>query len=83
MPLYTPARRTRQLALVETLRGTVDRYWNAYALLPSRTTEWLLDHERLVMAARLGDAAEAGRILTEHLRRAGDLVLAHLDLPSS
>ena len=78
LALYAAAGRPRQLAMIETLRGTVDRYWTAYAALPTRTAHWLADHDAIVDACRAGDAAAARARLVDHLRRASELVLAHL-----
>jgi DNA-binding FadR family transcriptional regulator len=79
LALYAAAGRPRQLAMIGTLRGTVDRYWTAYAELPSRTTEWLADHDAIVDACRAGDAAGARARLTDHLRRASELVVSLLE----
>jgi DNA-binding GntR family transcriptional regulator len=76
LALYGPAGRPRQLATIETLRATVDRYSTAHAALPSRTAEWLADHDAIVAACLAGDAAGARRCLTDHLRRAESLVLS-------
>ena len=76
LALYAPSGRPRQLALIETLRRTVDRYATAHAALPSRTAEWLADHDAIVAACRAGDAAGARERLTDHLRRAEALVLS-------
>jgi DNA-binding GntR family transcriptional regulator len=38
--LYLPANRPRQLAWIETLRGTAERHWSAYSWLPSQTRDW-------------------------------------------
>jgi DNA-binding GntR family transcriptional regulator len=76
--LYAPSARPRQLTLIESLRATVDRYWWAHEELHAHTADWLRDHRALVTACRRHDAATAGRLLAEHLRRAGDLVVARL-----
>jgi DNA-binding GntR family transcriptional regulator len=79
--LYAPSARPRQLALIEALRGTVDRYWWAYQELHAHTADWVRDHRALVAACRRRDAATAGRLLEDHLRRAGDVVVARLRVP--
>ena len=79
LALYAPADRPRQLALIASLRGTVDRYWSAYAALPTRTPEWLRDHEEIVAAARAGDAPAARQRLTAHLERAATFVVGQLE----
>ena len=81
--LYLPADRPRQLAMIDTLRGTVARYWNAYSALPTRTAEWLADHQAILEACRSRAAAAARRRLGDHLRRASELVLAELDQGNS
>jgi DNA-binding GntR family transcriptional regulator len=77
--LYEPAERPRQIEIVTGLRGTVDRYSSANAVLPTHTPEWLRDHEAIVAAARMGDAAIARQLLTDHLERAAALVLAQIE----
>jgi DNA-binding GntR family transcriptional regulator len=79
LTLYSAAERPRQLAMIACLRGTVDRYWNAYSALSARATEWLRDHDDIVAAARAGDAAAARRLLEGHLERAAAMVLAELE----
>jgi DNA-binding GntR family transcriptional regulator len=76
--LYLPAGRPRQLAMIETLRGTVARYWSAYSALPSRTAEWLADHDAILQACRARASVAARRRLEDHLRRASKLVLAEI-----
>jgi DNA-binding GntR family transcriptional regulator len=73
--LYAPAGHARQVAMIDGLRGTVDRYWSAYRALPGRTEDWLDDHQRIVEACRRRDAEGARRALDEHLARAAALVL--------
>jgi DNA-binding GntR family transcriptional regulator len=77
--LYEPAGRPRQLAMIETLRGTVARYSSAYSALPSRTADWLQDHDAIVEACRAKASVAARRRLVEHLQRVMELVLAQLD----
>lgn len=77
--LYLPAGRPRQLAMIDTLRGTVARYWNAYSALPTRTAEWLADHDAILEACRSRAGAAARRRIGDHLRRASALVLARLE----
>jgi DNA-binding GntR family transcriptional regulator len=79
LALYAAAARPRQLTMIGTLRSTVDRYWTAYAELPSRTSEWLADHDAIVEACRAGDAVGARERLTDHLRRASALVVSSLE----
>jgi DNA-binding GntR family transcriptional regulator len=81
--LYLPAERPRQLAMIETLRGTVARYWSAYSALPARTAEWLADHDAILQACRARASVAARRRLEDHLRRASGLVLAGMDSGNS
>jgi DNA-binding GntR family transcriptional regulator len=76
--LYAPARRPQQLALAVSLRRSIARYWSVYGQLPARRREWLRDHARLVEACRNRDGKTAQRLLANHIRRAGDFLLARL-----
>ena len=76
--LYEPAGRPRQLATIEQLRGTVARYWTVRDALPSRSTEWLADHDAIVEACRARSSVAARRRLGDHLQRVMDLVLARI-----
>ena len=76
--LYEPAARPRQLATIETLRSTVARYSSGHDALPTRTPEWLADHDAILAACRARASVAARRRLEEHLRRAMELVLAKL-----
>jgi DNA-binding GntR family transcriptional regulator len=77
--LYEPAARPRQLATIENLRGTVARYSSGHDALPSRTPEWLADHDAILEACRARAAVAAKQRLVQHLRRALALVLAKLE----
>jgi DNA-binding GntR family transcriptional regulator len=76
--LYEPAARPRQLATIENLRGTVARYSSGHDALPSRTPEWLADHDAILEACRARAAVAAKQRLVQHLKRALALVLAKL-----
>src|SRR6187200_37414 len=76
--LYEPAARPRQLGTIEQLRATVARYWTARDVLPSRTTEWLGDHDAILAACRARASVAARRRLEDHLRRAMEVVLARM-----
>ena len=76
--LYEPAARPRQLATIENLRSTVARYSSGHDALPTRTPEWLADHDAILAACRARASVAARRRLEEHLRRAMELVLAKL-----
>jgi DNA-binding GntR family transcriptional regulator len=76
--LYEPADRPRQLATIDQLRGTVARYWTVRSALPSRSTEWLADHDAIVEACRARSSVAARRRLADHLQRVMELVLARI-----
>ena len=76
--LYQPAGRPRQLAMIENLRSTVARYSSGHDALPTRTPEWLADHDAILEACRARAAVAAKQRLTQHLQRAMALVLAKL-----
>jgi DNA-binding GntR family transcriptional regulator len=76
--LYECAARPRQLAMIEQLRATVARYWTAREALPSRTTEWLADHDAILAACRARASVAARRRLEDHLRRAMEVVLSRM-----
>jgi len=76
--LYESAARPRQLAMIETLRSTVARYPSAHDALPTRTPEWLADHDAILAACRARASVAARRRLEDHLRRAMELVLAQM-----
>lgn len=76
--LYEPAGRTRQLAMIEQLRGTVARFWTVRSALPDRASEWLADHDAIVEACRARASVAARRRLESHLRRVMELVLARI-----
>jgi DNA-binding GntR family transcriptional regulator len=77
--LYEAAERPRQLATIENLRSTVARYSSAYDALPTRTPEWLADHDAILEACRARAAVAAKQRLVQHLRRALALVLTKLE----
>jgi DNA-binding GntR family transcriptional regulator len=77
--LYEPARRPRQLATIEQLRGTVARYQVAHDALPAHTTEWLSDHDAIVEACRARASVAARRRLVEHIQRAMEAVVARIE----
>jgi len=77
--LYEAAARPRQLATVENLRSTVARYSAGHDALPTRTPEWLADHDAILEACRARAAVAAKQRLVLHLRRALALVLTKLE----
>lgn len=76
--LYEPAARPRQLATIETLRSTVARYSSGHDALPTRTPEWLADHDAILEACRARAAVAAKQRLVQHLKRALAIVLARI-----
>ena len=76
--LYAPAARPRQLGMVSGLRGAVRRYQAGHEALPAQTEAWLCDHRAILAACQAGNTAEASRLLSSHLERAGRLVLSAL-----
>jgi DNA-binding FadR family transcriptional regulator len=64
--------------MIEQLRGTVARYWTVRDALPSRSAEWLADHDAIVEACRARSSVAARRRLGDHLQRVMELVLARL-----
>jgi DNA-binding GntR family transcriptional regulator len=79
--LYEAAARPRQLATIENLRSTVARYSSGHDALPTRTPEWLADHEAILEACRARAAVAAKQRVVAHLRRALALVLTKLESP--
>ena len=76
--LYEASDRPRQLAMIEQLRSTVARYSSAYDALPTRTPEWLADHDAILEACRARAAVAAKQRVVLHLRRALALALARM-----
>jgi DNA-binding GntR family transcriptional regulator len=64
--LYTPARRSRQLGMVMTLRALFQSC-AANGIFPEPSEDWMRDHREILEACRAGNQAEAGRLLTDHL----------------
>lgn len=76
--LYAPAGRPRQLALVEHLRGVVQRYVADYGRLAEETPRWLADHRAMVEACERADGDAARAALERHLRGAEAFVAERL-----
>ncbi|MHA7775187.1 GntR family transcriptional regulator [Roseibium sp. M-1] len=76
--LYAPARRPRQIAMIEELRRTCRIHIAGYGILPSRTEDWLQDHADIVKAMKTGAEDEAVRILERHIATARGTLLAAL-----
>jgi len=76
--LYQPADRPRQLAMIEGLRRTCQIHISGYGVLPSRTSDWLEDHEHLVAACHERSIDAAATRLTSHIDTARQTLLAAL-----
>lgn len=74
--LYAPARRGRQVALVEELRRTCVVQAAHYERLADRTPDWLDHHDALYRAFVDGDAERALGELRQHLQAAHDHLIA-------
>ncbi len=67
--------RPRQRALVEQLRGLVERYESLQRALLRETAAFQVDHRRILDACHQGDPAAARLALEEHLRHAAALAI--------
>lgn len=76
--LYAPSGRERTLALINGLRGSIERFYLARLTPNSRRAAWRGEHQRLIAAVKVRDARAAQRELTEHLRETEQLALATL-----
>ncbi|TYC79891.1 GntR family transcriptional regulator [Stappia sp. BW2] len=74
--LYAPAKRPRELSMVEDLRRTCRIHIAGYGVLPTLTDKWLKDHENLVAAMRSRAEDRAVDILARHLADARETLLA-------
>ncbi|HEX2154046.1 MAG TPA: GntR family transcriptional regulator [Acidimicrobiia bacterium] len=66
--LYQPAERPRTLAMIESLRADVGRYWLSLRVVDRKGTA----HRKLVEAIRAQDAEAAERWLADHLEHVSD-----------
>jgi DNA-binding GntR family transcriptional regulator len=73
--LYLGADRPRQLALVESLRGTVARYERVQAALIQRTPKFLPQHGAMIEACRAHSVKKARTALKAHLVLAAEIAL--------
>src|SRR5262245_3040807 len=73
--LLDGAPRSRQRALVEQLRGVVERYEALQRALLRETSTFQADHRRILDACRQGDAAGTRLALEEHLHHAATLAI--------
>lgn len=74
--LYAPAKRPRELAMIEDLRRTCRIHIAGYGVLPTLTDRWLKDHEELVAACRSRAEDRATEILIRHIADARETLLA-------
>ncbi len=77
--LYAPARRARQLAMVQELRRSCVVHAARYGTLAERTAKWLDQHEGLFLSFRKGRVQEAVRRLEHHIEAARAFMLDRLD----
>lgn len=73
--LLAGASRPRQRALVEQLRGVVERYEAVQRALLRETAAFQVDHRRILDACHRGDPADARLALEEHLHHAATLAI--------
>jgi DNA-binding GntR family transcriptional regulator len=76
--LLEPADRPQQRALVEQLRGGVERYEILQRVLLSETTAFQEDHRRILEACRRNSPRDARAALEVHLRHAATLAIQSL-----
>ncbi|GAB2186269.1 GntR family transcriptional regulator [Roseibium sp. LAB1] len=74
--LYAPAKRPRELTMIEDLRRTCRIHIAGYGVLPTLTDRWLKDHEELVAACRSRAEDRATEILIRHIADARETLLA-------
>lgn len=74
--LYEPAKRPKQLAIVEELRISCVLYAPKYEDLAGRTQDWLDDHQKIVAAYKAGRVDEAVSTLKRHIRAAATQLVA-------
>lgn len=74
--LYAHAGRPRQLAMIESLRRACRLFISAHETMPRRRRRWLQDHVAILRSLERGDPAAAAEALRDHLRAAGDHLIA-------
>jgi DNA-binding GntR family transcriptional regulator len=79
--LYLAAERPRQLALVESLRGSVARYERVQSALMRGTPRFLPQHRRMISACRAHSVRKARAAIKAHLLLAAELALTKGRLP--
>jgi DNA-binding GntR family transcriptional regulator len=80
--IYAAARRPRTLALVTTLRRSLNSYYVRYLGPDAAGRKWKGDHRRLRRALRRRNETAAARVLEKHLGRTRALLLAALERES-
>jgi DNA-binding GntR family transcriptional regulator len=75
---YSAANRPRTLALVTTLRRSLNAYYLRYLGPDSRAADWRAEHRALIRALRQRDARKAAKTLERHLVATRRALLAAL-----
>ncbi len=75
---YSAANRPRTLALVTTLRRSLNAYYMRYLGPASRAAAWRVEHRALIRALRQRDVAKATKTLERHLLATRRALLAAL-----
>jgi DNA-binding GntR family transcriptional regulator len=65
--LYGASRRSRLCALIDSLRGNVDRYLRIFVSRVERRAHAQAEHRRILRACRRGQSADAKHALRRHL----------------
>ena len=76
--LYAPARRPRQMAMVEELRRSCALHAAQYDILIAKTDQWLADHKSIFDTWAKGRADVAAALLAQHIEAARGLLLAQM-----
>lgn len=67
--LYAPCKQARTLALIDNLRGSVNRFYFLYLSPESYGPDCLREHRQILKACQKRDAEAAAGLLEVHLRR--------------
>lgn len=76
--LYRASGRVRLCALIDSLRGNVERYLRIYVAAVERRAQAQAEHRRILRACRRGQAGEAKKALRRHLSGTVDQLEAFL-----
>lgn len=79
--LYLAAERPRQLALVESLRGSVARYERVQSALMRSTPRFLPQHRQMIAACRAHSVRKARAAIKAHLLLAAEVALSKRKVP--